>query len=129
MSLYGLLGVQFFGELKNHCVLNTTDQRYRIPLHLRNFEKYFVFRYITINNLAIPDTFCSLEPNSGYQCPPGMKCMKLELSRYTMGFNGFDEFGIENIFFSNLKSPIIFFEQLPVSSPFTKQLRKKDGYL
>lgn len=24
MSLYGLLGVQFFGELKNHCVLNTT---------------------------------------------------------------------------------------------------------
>lgn len=34
--------------------------------------------------------------------------MKLELSRYTMGFNGFDEFGIENIFFSNLKSPIIF---------------------
>uniref|UniRef100_A0A1B0CBS8 Ion transport domain-containing protein n=1 Tax=Lutzomyia longipalpis TaxID=7200 RepID=A0A1B0CBS8_LUTLO len=25
MSLYGLLGVQFFGELKNHCVLNTTE--------------------------------------------------------------------------------------------------------
>ncbi|KAK9759203.1 Ion transport protein [Popillia japonica] len=75
MSLYGLLGVQFFGELKNHCVLNTTDPS-----------------YITINNLAIPDTFCSLDPNSGYQCPPGMKCMKLELSRYTMGFNGFDEF-------------------------------------
>lgn len=25
MSLYGLLGVQFFGELKNHCVLNNTD--------------------------------------------------------------------------------------------------------
>lgn len=24
MSLYGLLGVQFFGELKNHCVINTT---------------------------------------------------------------------------------------------------------
>lgn len=24
MSLYGLLGVQFFGELKNHCVMNTT---------------------------------------------------------------------------------------------------------
>lgn len=28
MSLYGLLGVQFFGELKNHCVLNETDPRY-----------------------------------------------------------------------------------------------------
>lgn len=28
MSLYGLLGVQFFGELKNHCVLNDTDPKY-----------------------------------------------------------------------------------------------------
>lgn len=25
MSLYGVLGVQLFGEMKNHCVLNTTD--------------------------------------------------------------------------------------------------------
>ncbi|XP_048514061.1 sodium leak channel NALCN isoform X5 [Athalia rosae] len=75
MSLYGLLGVQFFGELKNHCVLNTTDSN-----------------HITINSLAIPDTFCSTDPESGYQCPEGMKCMKLELSRYIMGFNGFDEF-------------------------------------
>lgn len=75
MSLYGLLGVQFFGELKNHCVLNSTDPN-----------------YITVNNLAIPDTFCSVDPGSGYQCPEGMKCMKLELSRYIMGFNGFDEF-------------------------------------
>ncbi|KAL1109977.1 hypothetical protein AAG570_014086 [Ranatra chinensis] len=75
MSLYGLLGVQFFGELKNHCVLNTTD-----PNH------------VTINSLAIPDTFCSTDPDSGYQCPQGMKCMKLELDRYIMGFNGFDEF-------------------------------------
>ncbi|XP_069692579.1 sodium leak channel NALCN isoform X3 [Periplaneta americana] len=75
MSLYGLLGVQFFGELKNHCVLNNTDPN-----------------YITINSLAIPDTFCSVDPDSGYQCPEGMKCMKLELSRYIMGFNGFDEF-------------------------------------
>ncbi|KAK7862065.1 hypothetical protein R5R35_011485 [Gryllus longicercus] len=73
MSLYGLLGVQFFGELKNHCVLNTT----------RNF---------TINSLAIPDTFCSVDNNSGYQCPSGMECRKLNFSRYKMGFNGFDEF-------------------------------------
>lgn len=76
MSLYGLLGVQFFGELKNHCVLNTTN-----PKH------------ITINSLAIPDTFCSTDPESGYQCPEGMTCMKLQLSKYIMGFNGFDEFG------------------------------------
>nr|CAD7393797.1 unnamed protein product [Timema cristinae] len=75
MSLYGLLGVQFFGELKNHCVLNSTNPK-----------------LITINSLAIPDTFCSTDPDSGYQCPEGMKCMKLNLSRYIMGFNGFDEF-------------------------------------
>ncbi|KAF3429704.1 hypothetical protein E2986_05904 [Frieseomelitta varia] len=83
MSLYGLLGVQFFGELKNHCVLNTTN-----PKH------------ITINSLAIPDTFCSTDPESGYQCPEGMTCMKLQLSKYIMGFNGFDEFAwlVKNVF-------------------------------
>lgn len=27
MSLYSLLGVQLFGELNNHCVLNTTDPK------------------------------------------------------------------------------------------------------
>ncbi|XP_060526683.1 sodium leak channel NALCN isoform X2 [Cylas formicarius] len=77
MSLYGLLGVQFFGELKNHCVTNNTKS----PMD------------VTINSLAIPDTFCSLDPSSGYQCPEGMKCMKMdEVSRYIIGFNGFDEF-------------------------------------
>nr|XP_032529661.1 sodium leak channel non-selective protein isoform X2 [Danaus plexippus plexippus] len=75
MSLYSLLGVQFFGELTHHCVRNTTDPN-----------------EITINSLAIPDTFCSPEANSGYQCPPGMKCIKLNLSKYIMGFNGFEEF-------------------------------------
>lgn len=70
------MGVQFFGELKNHCVLNTTTD----PTN------------ITINSLAIPDTFCSTDPESGYQCPEGMTCMKLQLSKYIMGFNGFDEF-------------------------------------
>ncbi|CAM1330656.1 Uncharacterised protein g10345 [Pycnogonum litorale] len=75
MSLYGLLGVQFFGELSSHCVVNGTD-----PNH------------VTINSLAIPDTFCSLEPGSGYECPQGMVCMPLKLSRYTAGFQGFDDF-------------------------------------
>lgn len=75
MSLYGLLGVQFFGELKNHCVLNTTHKD-----------------RLTINSLAIPDTFCSTEIGSGYQCPAGMKCMKMDfLSSYIQGFNGFEE--------------------------------------
>nr|XP_023021091.1 sodium leak channel non-selective protein isoform X2 [Leptinotarsa decemlineata] len=77
MSLYALLGVQFFGELKNHCVTEGTPSP----------------RHVTINSLAIPDTFCSLDPSSGYQCPKGMKCMKMEgVSRYIIGFNGFDEF-------------------------------------
>ncbi|XP_039441720.1 sodium leak channel NALCN isoform X1 [Culex pipiens pallens] len=75
MSLYGLLGVQFFGELKNHCVLNTTDPE-----------------GLTINSLAIPDTFCSMDPDSGYQCPTGMKCMKMHfLTNYVQGFTGFED--------------------------------------
>ncbi|KAI5641499.1 ion transport protein domain-containing protein [Phthorimaea operculella] len=75
MSLYSLLGVQFFGELTHHCVRNNTKPD-----------------EVTVNSLAIPDTFCSPDPGSGYQCPPGMKCMKLQLSKYIMGFNGFEEF-------------------------------------
>ncbi|XP_011200552.2 sodium leak channel NALCN isoform X1 [Bactrocera dorsalis] len=81
MSLYGLLGVQFFGELKNHCVMNNseTDDMGRPKL--------------TINSLAIPDTFCSMDPDSGYQCSPGMICMKMDfLSSYVIGFNGFEDF-------------------------------------
>uniref|UniRef100_T1INA8 Ion transport domain-containing protein n=1 Tax=Strigamia maritima TaxID=126957 RepID=T1INA8_STRMM len=76
MSLYGLLGVQFFGELKSHCVSNDSTDSISI----------------TLNNLAIPDTYCSMDPTAGYQCPQGMKCMELRLSKYILGFNGFDEF-------------------------------------
>ncbi|KAK2709736.1 hypothetical protein QYM36_013419 [Artemia franciscana] len=75
MSLYGILGVQFFGELRQHCVKNGTDPS-----------------KVTINSLMIPDSYCSMEPDSGYQCPKPMVCMKLQMSRYNMGFNGFDEF-------------------------------------
>lgn len=64
--------------------------------------KSYCFSEITLNSLAIPDTFCSTEPDSGYQCPAGMKCMKLELDKYIMGFNGFDEFG--NLHFNNHKT-------------------------
>ncbi|XP_037936691.1 sodium leak channel non-selective protein [Teleopsis dalmanni] len=80
MSLYGLLGVQFFGELKNHCVMNNTDfDEYGRPM-------------LTINSLAIPDTFCSMDPYSGYQCSPGMICMKMDfLTSYVIGFNGFED--------------------------------------
>ncbi|CAG0914974.1 unnamed protein product [Notodromas monacha] len=75
MSLYGLLGVQFFGELRSHCVrMNTTATN------------------VTVADLAIPDTYCSHDNGSGYQCPSGTECLRLELSRYMIGFNGFDEF-------------------------------------
>ncbi|ELU07210.1 hypothetical protein CAPTEDRAFT_150573 [Capitella teleta] len=75
MSLYGILGVQFFGELKHHCVKNDTDAN--------NF---------TVQDLAIPDVYCSPQENSGYQCLENMRCMALQLSRKERGFNGFDEF-------------------------------------
>jgi hypothetical protein len=40
----------------------------------------------------IPDTYCStLGPNSGYQCPSGMKCVEIHLNKSQRGFNGFDE--------------------------------------
>ncbi|KAM7347268.1 sodium leak channel non-selective protein na isoform 2-T2 [Cochliomyia hominivorax] len=80
MSLYGLMGVQFFGELKNHCVMNNSEyDKHDRPL-------------LSLNSLAIPDTFCSMDPDSGYQCSPGMKCMKLDfLSSYVIGFNGFED--------------------------------------
>lgn len=102
MSLYSLLGVQFFGELTHHCVKNTTNPELVLTCIISIIDIvikthwlywYFIFSDITINSLAIPDTFCSPDPDSGYQCPAGMKCMKLNLSKYIMGFNGFEEFG------------------------------------
>lgn len=63
-------------------------------LRLNNKNSNFppTHRHLTINSLAIPDTFCSTDADSGYQCPPGMKCMKLDfLSSYVMGFNGFED--------------------------------------
>ncbi|GFR30119.1 sodium leak channel non-selective protein [Trichonephila clavata] len=75
MSLYGLLGVQFFGEMSNHCVVNGTDPN-----------------NVTLDDLAIPDTYCSNIPDAGYHCPEGMVCMELELPKSISGFNGFDDF-------------------------------------
>lgn len=76
MSLYGLLGVQLFGQIEKHCVVNGTSND-----------------NITINDLAIPDTHCSGHPNYGNQCPPGMVCMELHLEKEVVGYNGFDHIG------------------------------------
>nr|KAG5701453.1 hypothetical protein BaRGS_032785 [Batillaria attramentaria] len=77
MSLYGFLGVQFFGLMTHHCVKeekeNLTD--------LKNFTLY---------DLAVPDTFCAPEPDDGYTCPPGLTCKRLDFDPEVRGFNGFD---------------------------------------
>lgn len=52
-----------------------------------------IYSKISLNMLAIPDTFCSRQSDSGYQCPEGMKCAPLDLSKNVSGFNGFDDFG------------------------------------
>ena len=117
MSLYGILGVQFFGELKHHCVKNGTDPQsvemtflVTFPAGLQQkgflilsiltvffffFLSLLVFssRNISISDLAIPDTYCSPHVGTGYQCPTGMLCMDLNLSRGKRGFNGFEDFG------------------------------------
>ncbi|XP_059160576.1 sodium leak channel NALCN-like isoform X2 [Physella acuta] len=75
MSLYGFLGVQFFGKMKYRCVKNGTEPG-----------------NVTLFDLAVPDTFCSpdVEPNSGYHCQEGMICLELTMSPEIMGFVGFD---------------------------------------
>lgn len=75
MSLYGLLGVQFFGELRYHCVKDTVVNASEI----------------TVFDLAVPDAYCSPDPGIGYQCPGKMKCMELDIAINKRGFNGFDE--------------------------------------
>lgn len=45
---------------------------------------------VTLFDLAVPDTFCSPDPDAGYQCQNDMVCMELAMSPAVMGFNGFD---------------------------------------
>lgn len=78
MSLYGLLGVQFFGELNYHCVRSGVKAE-----------------MVTINDLTIPDSYCNPKPDSdeGNKCPPGFDCIKLSnLGKVITGFTGFGEF-------------------------------------
>nr|XP_027195093.1 sodium leak channel non-selective protein-like isoform X2 [Dermatophagoides pteronyssinus] len=72
MSLFGLLGVQFFSSLNHHCVL---------------IDNYTEFFQPSIHMLAIPDTYCSPEDSHGHQCPPEMVCVEIHNSS---GYAGFD---------------------------------------
>ncbi|XP_038062200.1 sodium leak channel non-selective protein-like isoform X1 [Patiria miniata] len=78
LVLYGMLGVQMFGSLSAHCVVEGTTKD-------TNF---------TMDELAIPDTHCSMDTNMGYQCHNGMKCINRDsLPRDVMGYNGFEHIG------------------------------------
>lgn len=74
MSLYGLLGVQLFGRMSHHCVRNGTN-----PYS------------VTLNDLAIPDSHCSPNPDYGHKCPTGMVCLELHLPKDISGFSGYDD--------------------------------------
>lgn len=59
-------------------------------------QSYFLSmncRKVTLNDLAVPDAYCSMDKESGYECPQGMVCMDLNLPKSISGFNGFDDFG------------------------------------
>ncbi|CAF4823374.1 unnamed protein product [Rotaria sp. Silwood1] len=84
MSLYAILGVQFFGSLTFHCVRNGTDLNNVVQL-----------------NLMIPDTYCS-PTKHGFHCPENFICQKIEIQRNLRGYNGFDE--LATSFFSVYES-------------------------
>ncbi|CAF3919926.1 unnamed protein product [Rotaria sp. Silwood2] len=84
ISLYAILGVQFFGSLTFHCVRNGTD--------LNN---------VVQSDLMIPDTYCS-PTKHGFHCPENFNCKKIEIQRNLRGYNGFDE--LATSFFSVYES-------------------------
>ncbi|CAF3639514.1 unnamed protein product [Adineta steineri] len=84
MSLYAILGVQFFGSLTYHCVRHATD--------INNVTKF---------DLMIPDTYCS-PTKDGFHCPEHFICKKIEIQRSLRGYNGFDE--LATSFFSVYES-------------------------
>uniref|UniRef100_A0A1I8FE24 Ion_trans domain-containing protein n=1 Tax=Macrostomum lignano TaxID=282301 RepID=A0A1I8FE24_9PLAT len=76
MALFGILGVQCFGEsLKMHCVLKTADTK-----------------NVTIQDLAIPDTRCF----DNTSCPVNMMCIRIinDKDKKEMHYNGFDNFHV-----------------------------------
>ncbi|KAL3318085.1 hypothetical protein Ciccas_003257 [Cichlidogyrus casuarinus] len=73
MSLYGLLGVQFFGnEINKHCVRSEAD-----------------VNNISIEDLAIPDTYCKI---AEHDCPPDMRCVRINHVRPKHNDGGYANF-------------------------------------
>ncbi|GAA55210.1 sodium leak channel non-selective protein [Clonorchis sinensis] len=82
MSLYGFLGVQFFGDnLNYHCVVKTANES-----------------NITKRDLAIPDAYCDPtgdRKDADKQCPRDMKCVRIVTSiEDDGGYAGFESFHI-----------------------------------
>ncbi|CAL8084276.1 unnamed protein product [Calicophoron daubneyi] len=79
MSLYGFLGVQFFGdELNYHCVLKTANESSLVK-----------------TDLAIPDSYCNPSKPAEDQCPKNMKCIRISSSILDDGgYAGFESFHI-----------------------------------
>uniref|UniRef100_A0A915ABY7 Sodium leak channel NALCN n=1 Tax=Parascaris univalens TaxID=6257 RepID=A0A915ABY7_PARUN len=77
MALYAILGIQVFGRMDYHCILKDADPH-----------------NITIADLAIPDTMCSMKGEGGYECPDNMVCEKIKMTAKEEGFYGmFNNFG------------------------------------
>uniref|UniRef100_F1KQ80 Sodium leak channel non-selective protein n=1 Tax=Ascaris suum TaxID=6253 RepID=F1KQ80_ASCSU len=77
MALYAILGIQVFGRMDYHCILKDADPH-----------------NITIADLAIPDTMCSIKGEGGYECPDNMVCEKIKMTAKEEGFYGmFNNFG------------------------------------
>ena len=104
MSLYAILGVQFFGSLTFHCVRNTTNLTYvKHNQHILSkwIDSSSSSRDVTKADLMIPDTYCSPTAD-GFHCPENFICRRIELQRNHRGYNGFDE--LATSFFSVYES-------------------------
>ena len=119
MCLYGLLGVQLFGELNHHCIRKGNCYTTKLILKRTIFKMRILFQYsiliyivitwlgvkpeeVTKDDLTIPDSFCNPknDKNSsdgssivGHKCPPMFECRKLSvLGSQKLGFIGFGNF-------------------------------------
>ncbi|VDM38977.1 unnamed protein product [Toxocara canis] len=87
MALYAILGIQVFGRMDYHCILKGFFFRL-------GPESDADPRNITIADLAIPDTMCSMKGEGGYECPDNMVCEKIKMTAKEEGFYGmFNNFG------------------------------------
>ncbi|XP_063967111.1 sodium leak channel NALCN-like isoform X1 [Lytechinus pictus] len=105
LVLYGMLGVQMFGDLSTHCVNmemynQTTKEMDHQIKEMDNRSKgmdnqtSYSPESTNVNYLAIPDTHCNLEKEIGSQCPMGMVCRNIILTPAVQGYNSFRHIGV-----------------------------------